>query len=631
MTARSTMSNLFVVLGLFACIGFVGTGCAGTQQPGAAPIPGEDGGAPLGCTQPQLYLLSNQDVVLQSGGSKELKVRFACTDDPYEGVAINFEIVGDGKGSALSAASSQTDTDGSAAVTLVAGASSATFEVKVSTAGASALTFDVTVNAANTGLVLVKMTYAGQLAYNEFKPYLFQGKECSALDPYAIVGAMQEAPAVQVISAQPKFAGVPVGNHYAVGVVAKKQGQLLGFGCIGQLAVAAGQTTEADVAIFDIPVAYNGVYALDNHFDMSGLLPPTVDGIVHVFDELSDDHAVEGNLALDQWGVDPAAFMLDFVYREFCKWECTNANPTWDDCTPGVHPSGDLKEVYRGLQGKTAFMSWDGDQPRYTFLCGMLDPTWGMNQWVQNEVQAQIPAQALNILDTVGDVARAIDKMHIKSTLNLDGGRYDRLANFTHTLQTMTVDLHDLQGQLHTFDVDLAAAGVGTLSYQGNTSVLHDQLQIPEHTFSLKFGKLVQYIYTSYLLPLLGCSAPNNNTACLFSQLVNCTSVGDWLHSACDSVVDSLTGGYLACPVTATQFAGFCSTGLQVAGNYVDANMSTWIGGDTQFTLQGTADYDQLNEHRIATSLKNGVWAGHWSDASGANASFPGTFTGVRK
>jgi hypothetical protein len=222
--------------------------------------------------------------------------------------------------------------------------------------------------------------------------------------------------------------------------------------------------------------------------------------------------------------------------------------------------------------------------------------------------------------------------MHVKSRLDLNNIRADRQADFTHTLQTMYVDLHDFGGTLHSFEVDLQAAGVGTLSYSGNTSVVADDLQIPSHTFSLKFGKLVQYIYQSYLLPLLGCAAPHNNTACLFQQLVDCTSVGSWLHQSCDSVVDALTGGFLACPISETAFANFCGTGLQVAGAYIDTNMASWIGGDTQFTLEGTAEADQLDAHRVAATLKNGVWAGHWADSgNGANASFPGTFTGVRQ
>jgi hypothetical protein len=177
--------------------------------------------------------------------------------------------------------------------------------------------------------------------------------------------------------------------------------------------------------------------------------------------------------------------------------------------------------------------------------------------------------------------------------------------------------------------VDLQAAGVGTLSYSGNTSVVADDLQIPSHTFSLKFGKLVQYVYANYLLPLLGCPAPNNTTACLFQKLVNCTSVGQWLHDSCDSVAESLTGGFLSCPINATQFANFCGTGLQMAGNFIDVSMADWIGGDTQFTLAGSAEADKLDGHRVATTLKNGVWSGHWVDGT-SSADFPGTFTGAR-
>jgi hypothetical protein len=629
MSARRNWRGSSFLTAIMVSFALAAAGCAGSEQAGAVPDNGQNPG-PGSCTQPQLYLVSAQDITVQAKASAELKVRLACGSDPYAGSLVAFQLVGSTAGSALSSEAAQTDDDGVAGVTLVAGATSATFQVTASTEGASSVTFDITVNSANAGTITVSMSYAGQVVYNEYKAYLFHGKACATIDPFAVVGAMQDAPAVAVISATPKFSDVPAGSNYTVAVTAKRQGELLGFGCTGYLPVNAGQTTDADVAIIDIPITYSGTYTLDNHFDMSGLLPPTVDNIVHVFDELSDDHALEGNAALDQWGEDPAAFMLDFVYRQFCKWECTNANADFDNCTPGVHPSGDLKETYRGLQGKTPFMSWEGDQPRYMFLCGMLDPTWGMTQWVQTQVQAQIPPQAINILDTVGDIARAIDKMHVKSSLSLNDVRPERQGNFTHVLQTMFVDLHDLNGTLHSFEVDLAAAGVGTLSYSGNTTVVNDELQIPSHAFALKFGKLVQYIYQSYLLPLLGCNAPNNTTACLFQKIVDCTSVGQWLHDSCDSVAESLSGGYLSCPIGAAQFAGFCTAGLQVAGAYVDASMADWIGGETQFTLQGDAQSDRLDGHRVAASLKNGVWTGHWTDGA-ANATFPGTFTGIRQ
>jgi hypothetical protein len=628
MTARLFTSRMAALVAILALAGVADLGCAGTT----ADLTG-DGGQPWNgtCTQPGLFFVSAQTLTIPSAGTADLKVRLACDSQPYPGALVGFEIVGDGKGSQLSALSAPTDDNGVATVTLAAGTAAAFFSVRVSAEGADPILFQVTVSAATAGSILVHLSYNGPNTYTEYRTYLYANRQCATVDPFAISGALQEAPAVSTISATPQFVSVAVGTNYAVAVTARQGGVLLGFGCTGAVAVNGGQETDVAVAVEDIPITYSGTYKLDSHLDMSGVIPGDVGNIVHIFDEMSDDHAVDGSVGADQWGVDPAAFLLDFVYRQFCKWECTNANADFDNCTPGTHPTGDLKETYRGLRGDTPFFMWDGDQPKAFGLCGMLDPTWGMTQWVQNQVQGLFPATVINILDTVGDIARAIDQMHLKSTLTLNDVRPGRQGNFTHVLNTMVVDLHDLNGVLHTFEVDLAAAGVGNLSYSDNTTVVSDELQIPEHSFQLKFGKLVQYIYLNYLLPLLGCGAPNNTTTCLFAQIVNCQSVGTWLKDACDSVVDSMTGGLLTtCPVSATGFAGFCTAGLTAAGSYVDNAMVDWIGGETEFSLAGHCAADQIDSRRVAITLKDGVWEGQWDDGT-ANASFDGTFTGVRQ
>jgi len=612
------------VLGALALMtGAVLWGCSGNDAGVGAD--GGDGNWPGNC-QPQLYLVSAQHVIVPMGMSAELKVRYACGGTPLPGSLVGFAIEGEAKGSALSSSNVQTDAEGVATVTLLAGNAPTSFEVHVSAEHAQTLVIDVDVSSPTNGTIVVFMKYGGQIAFNEFKAYLFEGRDCTAIDPFAVTGAMREAPAVAALSATPTFTEVPARTNYTVAVVAKQQGKVLGYGCTPGLIVNGGQTTNADVTINDIPITYQGVYLLDNHFDMAGTLPPDVANIVHIFDEMSDDHEVEGSVAKDQWGIDPAAFLLDFVYRQFCKWECTNANPSWDDCTPGTHPTGDLKETYRRLQGKTAFMNWSGCQPRVTALCGILDPFWGVTQFVQQQVQATIPAELINISEVVGDIARAIDKMHVTSTLSLVDVRPGRQGNFTHTLKTMLLDLHDLNGTVHHYEVDLAAAGVGNLSYSGNTTTQNDELLIPEHTFLLKFGLLFQYIYKNYLLPLLGCQPPNNTTACLFGKIVNCQDVGQWLYDGCTDMF-----GVGICPVSASDFASYCTAGLTVAGTYVDATMATWISDETRFTLQGSASAGTLNDHREALTLKDGVWHGRWDVQSGQGKPFPGTFTGTRQ
>jgi hypothetical protein len=620
MTSRQHPSRFLLVAGTLVAIAMLAAACGGhSANVGDGGL--QHDGAPPNCTQPGLYLVSPQAVTLSAAAQTELKVRYACDSQPYSGMLVDFAITGDGKGSALSSASSQTDTAGEAAVMLTAGTQSATFEVTASAAGASALTFSVTVNTANVGTISVTMHYSGAVVFTEYKAYLFQNKQCTAIDAFLISGALQEAAAVAVISAKPQFISVPAGTGYTAAVVAKKGAEILGFGCTPSINVTAGAKTDTDVTIEDIPVSYNGIYDLDNHFNLNDLLPPSVGNIVDIFDEMTDDHDVNGSAA-NGYGVDPAAFLLDFVYRQICHWEC-NSGEDFTTCAQKNHGWGDLSLIY--IQD---FKTWDGNKPRFTGGCGILDESWGVNQAIQNQLQTlitnYIPDVVLKILDMIGDLARAINHMHIKSVLTLNDIRPGRQGNFSHVLETMLFDLHDLDGVVHNIEIDLAQAGIGNLNYSANTTVTNDKLQIPQHTFQLKFGKLVQYIYLNALLPLLGYTS----TADMFQDWVDCTSVGTWLH---DALLNNL-----GVTIDATTLAGYCTTGLTAGGNWVDASIANWITASTDFTLTGVAAPAAIGAGRVATQLDGEPptaeegWDGHWVEGA-ANADFTGTFTGVRR
>lgn len=624
MTSRQHPSRFFflaslVVLGLSlaACGGHSAIGDGGTQHDGPPP----------NCTVPDLSIIAPQDRNLSAQATTELKVRYGCDGQPYSGMLVSWEIVGDGKGSALSSASSQTDAEGIAGVTLTAGTQSATFQVRASAQGATPLTFSITVSTENVGTISVNMSYSGTVVFTEYLAYLFKNNtQCTAINAFAITGAEQAAPVVTVISAHPQFIAVPAGSGYTVAVVAKKGADTLGFGCTPSVVVTAGQKTDVPVAIEDIPISYNGVYDLENELDMSGLLPPSVDGVVDILAEMGDDHNVDGSVADDEWGVDPAAFLLDFVYRQFCKWECTSGSD-WDSCVLDPHPYGDLKELYRSMRGLTPFWDWDGDQPIILGACGILDPTqYPAQKAVQNYVQGLLISYlgnslVWNIAQMMSDLAQAINDMKVASVLTLTDIRPGRQGNFQHVLEVMHVPLHDWSGTLHNIEVDLASAGIGTLSYSGNTTTNNDQkLVIPPHTFQLKFGKLVQYIYLHGLLPLLGYS----NSGEMFQDWVNCNSVAQYIY-------DHLTTLF-----SVTTLEGYCEAGLQAAGTAIDNGMANWISGSTDFTLQGVAAAAAVDSHRVATQL-DGVpptaeegWDGHWAEGT-ANADFTGTFTGVRR
>ncbi|HEY3357629.1 MAG TPA: hypothetical protein VGQ83_30535 [Polyangia bacterium] len=595
-------------------LALVAGGCGGDA---ANVPPGSDGGhqqqdsAPLDCV-PALFVVSQQAVTIQTGTSADLTVRYTCDGVIKENVSIAFAIQGTAGGSQLSAMSSPTNGAGEATITVTGGTTAGHFQVQASAPSASPISFDVTVTTDPVGAILVKMTYGGTKTFNEFKAYLYQNKTCGDLDAFALATALQVSAPQAVVSAEPKFQGVNVGANYAVAVTAKNGANLLGFGCVNSLAVTSGQTTNANVTISDLPVTYNGTYLLDNHFDLTGVLPPSVGTVVHMFDELTDDHEIsQPSLpANKKYGEDPYAFVLDIIYRQFCKWECTSGD--FDTCTPVNHPTGDLTDLYT-----QNFQSWSGAQPYFYGMCGALELGHGLIQqqmynWVTN-LGSNAVNTVLAIANIGGDLARAIDKMHIKSKLTLSDVRPGRNSNFTHELKTFVLDLHGLDGVAHTYEVDLVAAGMGTQSYSGSTTVVSDKLQIPVHTFQLKLGMLLQYVYLHFLLPALGYA----NSAEMLASFIDCVKVGDWLYQQI---------GF----VQASQFKSWCDAGLTAAGGLIDSNFNKVTSAVTAFTLQGSADPDQIDDHRVATSLKNGVWNGSWSE-NGTSHTFAGTFTGVKQ
>jgi hypothetical protein len=563
----------------------------------------------------QLAFDGSSVVFVQLGLSKGLRVRYEdCDARAVADAQVTFEIVGDAAGSQLSALTAQTGSDGIASVILTGGATDTTFQVTATAPEGSARTFEITVTGSSIGYITVEMIYSGDEPFNSYTAYLFQGVGCGDLAPFALPTAYLVAAPVAQLTDRPQFANVPTSTGYAVAVVAEVNGATLGFGCVNTGAVVFGEETIASVVLGDIPLEFDGVYDLDNHFDLTGALPPSVATVVNLFDEMTDDNDVNGNPSTEDFGQDPAAFLLDFVYRQFCCWEATGSNPDWDSCTAQTfqHDAGDLSAIY--LQN---FQSWDGAQPRAGSwgLCGALE--MGTNEYLQTEVQSMIlatlPDVVLRIANIAGDLSRAITQMHLYSILTLDHIAGGKFGPFTHELVTMEVELHNLNGTLQTYQFDLAAAGLTNLAYTGSTSAADDVLNIPVHSFDLDFGKLLEYIYLNGILPLLGYTS----TAEMFQDWINCVSVGTWLEAE--------VGWF-----SASQYEQYCIAGLNAAGAAIEDNLHSVTSTTTTFTIEGSCAAGEVSSDRVATTLINGVWNGSWSE-NGQSDTFTGTFTGTRQ
>jgi hypothetical protein len=590
---------------------------------------GDAGSSDSGDCPAALDVVGSASVALGPGERAALTVFFGdCEDAPFAGESISFAIVGDAGGSQLSARSALTDGDGAAVVTLAAGSSDATFEVEATTDSGLTATFDVAVAIGGNGAIGVELSYGGRLLFDTFVPLLFEGEACEDIDPFDPPTAFLSIAAGTRITERLVFSPVPVGTDYTVTVMAQREGTSLAYGCVDGIEVAAGDATEITVLLADLPIYYEGVYELQNEFDLAGVLPPSIETTLRVLAELTDDDAIDGDPVADEWGVDPAAFLLDFVYRQLCCWEATGSSPTFESCQAQAetHGFGDLEQLYR-----EDFRTWDGAQPRTTGLCGAIDDSFGANQIAQNFVQGLItdyvPDIVVNLLVITGDLASAFTDMRITSELIIDDVFTDKIGgNLTHRLLTMTVTLHDLDGDENTYEVDLAAAGLTNLEFSSEEAAVSvdDVLTIPEHSFQLDFGQLLAYVYRTVLLGSLDCdpthsgrTSPCDTTAELFQTWIDCAEVGEWMA---DNV------GLLS----ASAYEGFCGTGLSLAGTFIEDQIESAIDLQTVITLEGTVRVGEINELRRPVTLVDGVWEGTLSEELTSYGDFPGTFTGVR-
>ncbi len=543
---------------------------------------------------------------LRYAAAADLKVRYVYEDgSPIPNAPIAFTVDGAGAGAHVSANTSDTGSDGVATVHLTAGSSNTTFQVTATPPQGDGLPFTLSVLDSDAGSIAVDMQYTGTQTFADFVPYLFHGVACDGLDPTALPTADRMGAPVTDIRARPAFTGLPIGSDYTVAVVAHAGGHVAGFGCTVGVAVQRGMETRATVTILDVeqPVRFEGVYDLNNTFDFAGALPPSVDTALHVLDELTDDQNIDGDAATNQWGQDPGAFVVDYIMRLTCHWECMSGED-YSSCSEVNHPIGDLRDLYTH-----DFTSWSGAQARFTGGCAAWEVGARSAQNLVNmEIGTYVPEVVQRFLDAAGDLARAIDQATITSKLTLTPGAGG--MTMRHELQTMQVQLRDLGGTRHYYVFNLADVGLTSLMATGPATAVGDELQIPMHSYELDLGKLLQYIYIHGLLPLFGFTS----TADMLASWIDCPTVATELQSSVGVLSES-------------QYLDACNSGLALAGRTVDENIAGVVHADTRLTLEGTTTGTDITTDGIAQTLSDGVWAGTWGEsASSANVS--GTFMG---
>ena len=457
--------------------------------------------------------------------------------------------------------------------------------------------------------------YDGTPFFNEVTAYVFEGNACGGvgdLDPESAPYASPSAPNLSTVLSLP---GVPAGPKYVAYVKATGPGGILAFGCNAGVELA-GEITSINVALESIPVSFDGVYELDNLLELGLSLPPSIETTLAVLNEMSDDHDLQNAYPNNgQYGEDPAAFLLDFVYRQFCCWEAIGPEASWDSCRDQefTHAFGDLTALY--LED---FTKWLGAWPVFTGLCGGLE--YGVNEYLQSEVMNLLDKYAPGMADFVmgvpEDLSEALRHMTIVSQLTTTGVHLSSTGGYTHELVSMKVVLHDMDGESHAFDFLLADAGLTSLSQSGTTTADGKILLIPAHSFQLEFGKLLQHIYLKGLLQIFGYTSTEE----MLNGWIDCHEVAVYLE-------DKISDFDL---IDEEDYEEYCHKGLEEAGEYIEDAIEEAVEAVTILHLQGTAVAGEVDNAHVAVTLVDGVWQGSWEE-DGQSGEFPGFFTGVGK
>ena len=467
------------------------------------------------------------------------------------------------------------------------------------------------------GELVVTVKYEGDKALDQVTAYLYPDTACgaSAFDPAAATATSAPVSALEeTLSLAPASTSA---KHTVVARATGPDGVAL-MGCTSGV-VASGASTPVQVNLKDSPPVFEGTWQVDSELDLTGILPPSVGKVVAVLDEMTDDHdLLNEDETNGQYGQDPAAFVLDFLYRQICCWEATGPEPSWDSCKDQEvqHPPGDISAIYLN-----DFTIWPGAWPLATGLCGALEV--GVNELLQailmEAMEAYVPDIATFVVNIPNDLTEAIRHMSLGSELTLAKAT-GVTANpaFQHRLLALKVQLHDLSGVAHTVEIDLAGAGLtpATLLQEGSTTVVGATVALPLHSFHIDLGKVLSHTYTSGLLPLLGYAT----TVEMLASWIDCADLGVKLE---DKVPDL---GFL----DEGDYEGFCEKGLEEAAEFIEEGIADATESSTLLELEGTAKAGTLGVGGLVITLVDGVWSGTWKEGDSEGA-FPGTFVGQRK
>lgn len=466
--------------------------------------------------EPHLEFVSAQEIDIPIESTTELQVRYVGADgEPVEDAALRFTYdEARARDTALRTLTAQTDAEGIASVTLIAGTQAVDFEIEVSvrdSAEVSPVTFFVEISPKDATDYIVQVHYGpdGALTLSEVEIYLFNnGTSCADIPrDGTISGALDQRFTIprsdgtyDPLYIEAAREDMPLTHAVAL---AYMEDQLVGFACNdGPFATEDGGTidpadvtfgTNATINLFitELYPAIAGEYAIETEFDLVEFLPPDVQNVVRYIGTFFDS---------------PGATIFQILYDS------------------GVFDPGDLL----GLDSVIA-------------------------DAVDSLLFAFLPPEAVAVFESGADIYEAIQNLRMRGRIVIfeDADENGALApcnelvldkivvNFD-TIEDAEFDLRarGYQAAYGTFTGDLSVVTVEGVAYVIN---------IDPFGVSINYGELAVFILEEVVFPLV--LGPDVRSMEDFVRsFFDCAQIADDigfapLESLCDSAIDAAVAG----------------------------------------------------------------------------------------
>ncbi len=517
------------------------------------------------------------------------------TADPVDNRQVEFRVLENGDESdehapTLAVGNAATDSSGAAAVDAFLGTEEGVWTIRADSSSSNAVDFEVVVGPAESGDVEVTPINASPtlmpLSDVDLRLYRDIHFDCEYFEP---LGPQNEDTLAEEFTPftddAVTFENLGTGNRYVISAVARgDQGQVAAGGCVGSVLVEDEQTTEVDIMLQLVPLNPTGTYDVISHWDFTEALAdsgPAGSVIVRVLDIFEN----------------PGEAIYDEIINLIGELVGSIISNTFD-----------------------FFLSATGlDSTFQNMIDDFIENNDGLSQ----------------VWQAGGDLRDVVADLEVQSELSI--GKLATDFEFRGQDNWLGITLY------WTWDceegapddcgaIDLAADGdgefaeLGVLSSDWNGRVAaYNQLQIDQHTVSLRYGRLIMYVLNDVILPTI-----TDGNATSMSE-----AFSYWF--GCDSLAESLIPDDEICAANfcleATTVADFCDTAVSTVFGFADILIDN-LEFDMGLRLGGEGVLIEETSNGIVDRIEDGYYQGvieDSADGTPTTSSFEATWEAVRQ